>query len=104
MFRGSTNGIRVGDEIWFLCHAVSYEERRYYYHMFVIIDAATNKVKKYTPYFTFEKEKVEYTLGFSYFESTNEILIGYSVYDKSTKYAVFDKLYFDKRIMNVILV
>ena len=94
--RGSTNGVRINEnEIWFLCHAVSYEERRYYYHMFVIIDAATNKVKKYTPYFTFEKEKVEYTLGFSYFESTNEILIGYSVYDKSTKYAVFDKAYFD---------
>ena len=91
--RGSTNGVYMGNgEIWFLCHAVSYEERRYYYHMMVVIDEATYKVKKYTPFFTFEKEKVEYTLGFSYFKNVNEILIGYSIYDKSTKYVMFDKL------------
>ena len=93
--RCSTNGVLIGNEIWFLCHAVSYEERRYYYHIMVVIDAVTYKVKKHTPYFTFEKEKVEYTLGFSYFNYSNEILVGYSVYDKSTKYAVFDKSYFD---------
>jgi len=97
--RGSTNGVKIGDEIWFLCHAVSYEDRRYYYHMLVVLDANTHKVKKYTPYFTFEKEKVEYTLGFSYFENENELIIGYSIYDKMTKYAVFDKTYFDE-IMN----
>jgi tetratricopeptide (TPR) repeat protein len=93
--RGSTNGIKIGNEIWFFCHAVSYEDRRYYYHMVVVLDANNYKIKKYTPYFTFEREKVEYTLGFSYFENENELLVGYSIYDKTTKYAVFDKTYFD---------
>jgi tetratricopeptide (TPR) repeat protein len=89
--RGSTNGIRVGDEIWFICHTVSYEDRRYYYHTFVALDASTYEVKRFTPYFTFKKEKVEYTLGFVYFESTNEILIGFSLMDKETDYMMVDK-------------
>jgi tetratricopeptide (TPR) repeat protein len=93
--RGSTNGVKIDDEIWFFAHAVSYEDRRYYYHMVVVMDSQTFQVKKYTPYFTFEKEKVEYTLGFSYFEIEDELLVGYSTYDKTTKYAVFDKKYFD---------
>lgn len=91
--RGSTNGVKINDEIWFICHAVSYEDRRYYYHNIVVLDAMTFKIKKYTPFFTFEKEKVEYTLGFSFLN--DEILIGYSTYDKTTKYAVFDKKYFE---------
>lgn len=67
-FRGSTNGIRIGDEIWFICHVVSYEDRRYYYHVFVTLDATTYEVRQYTPLFTFEGDKVEYTLGFVYRE------------------------------------
>lgn len=98
--RGSTNGVKMEDgEIWFFCHSVSYEDRRYYYHMIVVLDEHTKKVKKYTPYFTFEKEKVEYTLGFSYFKMVNEILVGYSTYDKITKYAVFNKTYFDSMMI-----
>jgi tetratricopeptide (TPR) repeat protein len=89
--RGSTNGVRVGDEIWFICHTVSYEDRRYYYHIFIALDATTYEVKRYTPYFTFQKEKVEYTLGFVYFEPTQEIMIGYSIMDCQTEYMLLDK-------------
>jgi hypothetical protein len=89
--RGSTNGVKVGDEIWFMCHTVSYEDRRYYYHVLVALDAETYEVKRYTPYFTFQKEKVEYTLGFVYFESTQEIMIGYSIMDCQTEYMLVDK-------------
>jgi hypothetical protein len=71
-FRGSTNGIRIGDEIWFICHVVSYEDRRYYYHVFVTLDATTYEVRQYTPLFTFDGEKVEYTLGFVYREDGSE--------------------------------
>jgi len=96
--RGSTNGVRIpqDNEIWFICHTVSYEDRRFYYHIVVALDATTYEVKKYTPYFTFEKEKVEYTLGFVYFEMTNEIMIGYSLMDCKTKYVMFDKSVFDE--------
>ena len=93
--RGSTNGILIGDEIWFMCHAVSYEDRRYYYHVFVVLDSKTYAVKKYTPLFTLEKEKVEYTLGFVYFESNDEFLIGYSIMDRETKYIEISKTIFD---------
>lgn len=93
--RGSSNGVRIGDEVWFICHTVSYEDRRYYYHLFVVLDASTYQVKKFTPYFTFEKEKVEYSLGFVYIEQTKELLIGYSLMDKETKYGQFPKQMFD---------
>jgi tetratricopeptide (TPR) repeat protein len=84
--RGSTNGVLINGDIWLICHAVSYEDRRYYYHIVVVLDKDTYNLKSYTPFFTFEGEKVEYTLGFQYLENEKSLLIGYSVYDKSTKY------------------
>jgi len=93
--RGSTNGILVDDEIWFICHAVSYEDRRYYYHIIVVLDKDSYQVKRYTPYFTFQKEKVEYTLGFIYIQDTKQFLIGYSILDRTTEYKFFKKSVFD---------
>jgi hypothetical protein len=84
--RGSTNAVVIKNELWFICHTVSYEDRRYYYHMVVVLDAETYAVKRYSPFFTFEGEKVEYTLGFVYFENTDQLVIGYSLYDKCAKY------------------
>jgi tetratricopeptide (TPR) repeat protein len=84
--RGSTNGQRVGNEIWFICHIVSYEDRRFYYHIFVALDFKTMEIKRYSRIFTFEKEKVEYTLGFVHLEDKKELLIGYSLMDRETKY------------------
>jgi tetratricopeptide (TPR) repeat protein len=97
--RGSTNGVKIGNEIWFICHAVSYEERRYYYHIFVVLDASTYHVKKYTPFFTFTKEKVEYTLGFVYAEKTGNFLIGYSVLDKTTDFMHIKKKTIDDMLI-----
>jgi hypothetical protein len=84
--RGSTNGIRIGNEIWFICHTVSYEDRRYYYQMFVVLDGDTYTPKSYTSWFTFEKKKVEYSLGFVHFKDLDVLLIGYSLMDCETKY------------------
>jgi len=93
--RGSTNGVRIANEFWFICHLVSYEDRRYYYHIMIVLDANTYEVKSYTPLWTFEKEKVEYTLGFVYFPDKNQFLIGYSVLDSKTKYLTISKQIFD---------
>jgi tetratricopeptide (TPR) repeat protein len=82
--RGSTNGVIIGDEIWFLTHLVSYEDRRFYYHCMVLLDSNTMKLKKYSNLFTFEKSPVEYTLGMVFIDET--LLIGYSVMDRETKY------------------
>jgi tetratricopeptide (TPR) repeat protein len=98
--RGSTNGVIIKDEIWLMCHAVSYEDRRYYYHIAVVLDKHTYKLKKYTPFFTFEGEKVEYTLGFNYLENSDTILIGYSIYDKSSKYMNIERNYLENMMIS----
>jgi tetratricopeptide (TPR) repeat protein len=92
--RGSTNGVNIEDEVWFINHLVSYEDRRYYYHIFVVIDAKTYELKKYSSLFTFEKSPVEYTLGFIFQE--NNFIIGYSILDSSTKYITITKNAIDK--------
>jgi len=93
--RGSTNGVIIGDEIWLICHYVSYEDRRYYYHLMVVLDANTYELKRYTRLFTMEGEKVEYTTGFVYLKNLKQFLIGYSTMDKTTKWVCLDKSLFD---------
>ena len=108
--RGSTNGVQIGNEIWFLCHLVSYEDRRYYYHLFVMLDAETLELKRYTCLFTFDGEKVEYSLGFvvrgKSWERSGEatfgdrLLISYSRMDREPDYlevpiAEIEKLVYD---------
>ena len=94
--RGSTNGINIGNEIWFICHIVSYESRRHYYHVIVVIDDSSYEVKRFTKMFTFENEKVEYTLGFDYLDEKQRFIIGYSTMDNSTKYMLVDKSKIDE--------
>ena len=90
--RGSTNGLRVNNEIWFLCHLVSYEDRRYYYHILVSVDVKTMRVNRWTKCFTLNKEKVEYVLGFvKNIENENEFMIGYSKMDKTTEFTMVSK-------------
>jgi tetratricopeptide (TPR) repeat protein len=89
--RGSTNGINIGNEIWFICHIVSYESRRHYYHVIVVIDDTSYELKRFTKMFTFENEKVEYTLGFEYLHEKHRFIIGYSAMDNCTKYMLVSK-------------
>ena len=99
--RGSTNGVIVKNEIWFIGHVVSYEDRRYYYHIFIAMDTKTYEVKRYTPLFTFEKEKVEYTLGFTYDEKQEQLMIGYSIMDKYTKYMIVNTSTVDAMFLSI---
>jgi len=84
--RGSTNGVTIDNEIWFICHIVSYEDRRHYYHLFVVLDLDTMQVKRYSKLFNFAGEKVEYTLGFVYLKEEKQFIIGYSIMDRETHY------------------
>lgn len=97
--RGSCNGIRVKSETWFLCHTVSYEDRRYYYHIIVALDTETAKVKRWTKYFTFDGKPVEYALGFLYDEKNNEFLLGHSTMDRTTEYLKVGKGVLDSLFM-----
>jgi hypothetical protein len=96
-FRGSTNGIVVGNEIWFLCHVVSYEERRYYYHAIVMLDKQTLTLKNYTKMFSFIGEKVEYCLGMEAIDE--DIVFGYSIMDRETHYMAMKREWFDRNRM-----
>ena len=98
--RGSTNGILVDDEIWFICHRVSYEDRRFYYHILVALDKNTYKVKRYSNYFTFEGQKVEYTLGMVEIKHNNSILIGYSLYDSECKFVEYPVYLMNSMLIN----
>jgi glycosyltransferase involved in cell wall biosynthesis len=99
--RGSTNGQKIGDELWFLCHSVSYEDRRYYYHLFVVLDASTFALKKYTPWFAFEKKPVEYSLGFVVLPETQRFLIGYSTMDRTANYMELEMTVVDSMMIRV---
>ena len=97
--RGSSNGILIENEIWFLCHMVSYEDRRYYYHLFVVLDSHTFALKKYTSLFTFTKAKVEYSLGFIYNSLIGQFFIGYSILDCSTEFMAITKHSMEKMMI-----
>jgi hypothetical protein len=97
--RGSSNGLYIPlkGEWLFVCHLVSYEERRFYYHCFVILDENTFKVKRYSTLWTFEKSPIEYCLSIVFSpinerhvdnlnDTNNNIIIGYSVMDSTTKF------------------
>lgn len=89
--RGSTNGVYLADqrEIWFLCHLVSYEERRYYYHLFIVLDGDTLRLKKWTPLFVFEKNTpVEYSLGFVIDDGGKNWIVSKSSMDRTTEFLI----------------
>jgi len=98
--RGSTNGITIVNEIWFICHIVSDEKIRYYYHIFVVLDASTFQVIKYSPYFTFAGYNIEFTLGFIH-QPDDTFLIGYSLMDGSTNYINISKNQIDEILYTV---
>ena len=88
--RGSTNGVRVGAETWFICHLVSYEDRRYYYHILVAINTEKGDITRWSRLFTFEREKVEYVLGFVKTDEA-QFLLSYSKMDRTSEFKCVDQ-------------
>jgi tetratricopeptide (TPR) repeat protein len=89
--RGSSNGVRVGNEIWFVCHLVSFENLRNYYHLFVVLDARTYEITRVSDVFKLSESKIEYVLGLVFFATTEKFLIAYSTMDRTTDYALIEK-------------
>jgi tetratricopeptide (TPR) repeat protein len=92
--RGSTNGCRFGDEIWFVTHVVSYEQPRHYYNMMVVFDSSLN-LKRYSAPFKFSDQPIEYCLGLIVEEE--RVIMTYSVWDRSTMIAIYDKTFIDEK-------
>jgi len=92
--RGSTNGCRFSDEIWFVTHLVSYEQPRHYYNMMVVFDSSLN-LKRYSAPFKFSDQPIEYCLGLIVEEE--RVIMTYSVWDRSTMVAIYDKTFIDEK-------
>ena len=80
--RGSTNGMLVGDEVWFVCHLVEYTTPRHYYHIIVVLDSATMTYKKHSILFKFHGDCIEYCLGFVV--ETDRFVFSYSRMDRTS--------------------
>lgn len=93
--RGSTCAAEYNDELWFICHIVSYEQPRQYYHMFVCLDKELNLLRYSAP-FKLSDASVEYCLGLIVKE--DKVIISYSEWDRTTKVSIYDKKYIDNKI------
>ena len=80
--RGSTNGLVVEDELWFICHFVSYEDKRYYYHCLVRLNKETLELVDYSKLFTFKGSPIEYCLGMV--DNNGLIVFSCSIMDNSS--------------------
>lgn len=94
--RGSTNGFKIGDEIWFLCHMVHHSAPRNYYHIIVILNSKTLKVKKFSTLFKLDEEPIEYCLGM--IVEPRQIIFSYSTMDRTTKIATVSRNILDKEL------
>jgi len=84
--RGSTNGFKYDNMIWFIVHKTS--TYKSYYHMLVIFDNDMN-LKGYIEDFKFENCIVEFCLGL--IVDNDNIIISYSTYDSNCKIIIYDK-------------
>lgn len=80
--RGSSNGCLVGDDIWFLCHLVEYSTPRHYYHLLIVLDAATSQYKRHSILFTFHGDPIEYALGLVV--EPTRLVVSYSRMDRTS--------------------
>jgi len=93
--RGSTNGHVYKNEIWFICHIVSYESPRNYYHIFSVFDE-NMKLLRYSAPFKFCEEPIEYCLGL--IVEDKRVICTFSSWDRTTNIAVYDKKYIDSKV------
>jgi tetratricopeptide (TPR) repeat protein len=97
--RGSTNGFRFVEngetEIWFVCHIVSYETPRHYYHIFVVFDEKMNLLRHSAP-FKFKGEPIEYCCGL--IVEKDRVICTYSTWDRTTNIAIYDRIYIEEKI------
>ena len=86
---GSSNGVIIGDEIWFVCHFISYGKPRHYYHIIVKLDLNSLKFISNSIPFTFEGNPIEYCCGL---KLHNDLLyMTYSVKDNNSNIAIIKK-------------
>jgi hypothetical protein len=97
--RGSSNGCRVGGEVWFLCHLVHHSSPRHYYHIIVVLDAQTLKYVRHSVLFKFHGDPIEYALGLVVEPAPEgRVLISYSRNDASSALLVMPRALVDAEL------
>jgi hypothetical protein len=97
MLRGSSNGFRFKDELWFICHVAEYSVPRHYYHCFVVLDADSLKHVRHSKLFKFDDTKIEFCLGLVVEE--DRIIITHSNWDRTAKLKVFDRAALSEEVL-----
>ena len=87
--RGSSNGVLVGDEVWFVCHLVEYTTPRHYYHCIVVLDSKTMEYKRHSILFKFHGDCIEYCLGFVV--EPDRFIFSYSKMDRTSAVMTLDR-------------
>ena len=80
---GSTPGVPIDNNYWFITHFKGGSNPSIYYHIFVLLDIVTYKFYKMSYPFSFEGKPIEYCIGMAYVDG--HIHVCYSVRDNSTK-------------------
>lgn len=83
-------------EVWFVCHLVSYENPRHYYHIICVFDA-NMQLLRYSAPFKFEGECIEYCL--SILVEDKNVYMNYSTMDRTTRIGVYDKAYIESLLI-----
>jgi tetratricopeptide (TPR) repeat protein len=93
--RGSTNGFRYNNEIWFVVHMVHQNsgEPRQYYHMLAVFDKNMN-YSRHSPPFKFTDSEIEYCLGL--IVEDKRVIMTYSIWDRESHIKIYDKSYIDE--------
>jgi len=97
--KGSTNGFKYNDEIWFITHySHDNDTFRKYYNIFLVFDLDM-KLLRFSNPFKFENQNVDFCLGLII--EDNRVIISYSTSDNTTKIGIYNKTYiFDYVIFN----
>ena len=89
--RGGSNGVVIGDEIWFVAHLVDKlsTTRRVYAHKMVALERRTYKVKWVTKPFKLSDHRIEFCA--SLVDMGDSVMIGYSGDDRTTNLSIYNK-------------
>ena len=99
-FRGSTNGVKYNNKIWFIIHSqYLLYNKKYYTHRFIVLNEDLT-IYGYSDNFKFENYIVEFCIGME-ITNDNKFIITYSTLDCTSKLAVFSSEYINSLIKNI---
>lgn len=98
LFRGSTNGVEYNNKIWFIVHySKKVMSKNYYLHVFIVFDKQMNLLGFSNP-FKFKKSIIEYCIGMTINNKTNNFIITYSLLDNSSNLMVLSPSFINSMI------